>query len=423
MSSSDSLHSRALSWRRSLNDLANATSTMADRASHDQAPKLTVAIPFDHSGAWAAQTSFLRSVAVSMEGVRHPHGRILVLNLSGEEVAQTLAADLRDLMVEVDRDVWHNAEQRGALLASLGIDCVLNLFGPPPEVTNVGLVGWIADFQHFRLPQFFSVKEATARDEIFADTIARCGRVMLSSRDAERDCLRFEPAARGKTRVHSFPSGLVFQSLPKAGKVSVVDKYHLPEKFVLVANQFWGHKNHITIVEAARLLRERGIEIPIVMTGLPSDYRDPLNSLVSKVLQGIAAGGLRQTVIPLAQVPYADLVGLLRHAALIVQPSSFEGWSTTVQDGKALGRPVACSSIALHREQAPDAVGFFGPTSPGELADVLERVWPSLTVGPDTGLEVRALAEERLFAQNYGAALWRTCAEAASVVKAAAISD
>jgi len=161
-----------------------------------------------------------------------------------------------------------------------------------------------------------------------------------------------------------------------------------------------------------------------VLTGLPSDYRDPSNSLVSKVLQGIATGGLRNTVIPLAQVPYADLVGLLRHAALIVQPSSFEGWSTTVQDGKALGRPVACSSISLHREQAPEAVGFFGPTSPGELADVLERAWPALRPGPDTAKEAEALAVERLFAQNYGAALWRTCAEAASVVKAAAaISD
>ena len=289
---------------------------------------------------------------------------------------------------------------------------MLNLFGPPPEVGNVGLVGWIADFQHYRLPQFFSAKEATARDEIFADTIARCNRVMLSSKDSERDCLRFKPEAQGKTRVHPFPSGLVFQPLPAASKVSVVEKYHLPAKFMLVANQFWGHKNHLTIVEAARLLAQRGIEVPMVLTGLPSDYRDPSNSLVSKVLQAISSGGLRNTVIPLAQVPYADLIGLLRHAALIVQPSSFEGWSTTVQDGKALGRPVACSAISLHREQAPNAVGFFGPTAPKELADLLERVWPSLKAGPDAALETQALAAEQAFANDYGSALWRTCAEA-----------
>ena len=376
---------------------------------------MTVAIPFDHSGAWAAQTSFLRSVAVSLHQARHPHGRVLVVNLSGPEVAQTLPADLRDLMIDVDREVWQSQELREPLLASLGVDCVLNLFGPPPAVTNTGLVGWIADFQHFRLPEFFSAKEAAARDEIFADTIARCDRVMLSSRDAERDCLRFKPEAAGRTRVHPFPSGLVFQPLPKPGAVSVLEKYHLPEKFALVANQFWGHKNHLTIIEAARLLSLRGIEVPFVLTGLPSDYRDPSNSLVSKVLQGIATGGLRNSVIPLAQVPYADLIGLLRHAALIIQPSSFEGWSTTVQDAKALGRPVACSSISLHREQAPQAAGFFGPTNPGELADLLERVWPALTPGPDAPLEELSLAQERVFAHDYGVALWRTCAEAAAI--------
>ena len=133
------------------------------------------------------------------------------------------------------------------------------------------------------------------------------------------------------------------------------------------------------------------------------------------MLQAIASGGVRDCVMPLAQVPYADLIALLRHAALVIQPSSFEGWSTTVQDAKALGRPVACSSISLHREQAPNAVGFFGPTRPNELADLMERVWADLSPGPDPNREQIALNEERAFAHGYGETLWQICAEAASL--------
>lgn len=379
------------------------------RRGWSDAPPVTVAIPFEYSSAWAAQTSFLRAVAVSMHMARHRHGRVFVINVSGDAGENALSTDVRELCIPVEREVWFDHAARNALLASLEIDCVFSLFGLPPVVEGFGLVGWIADFQHFRMPEFFSQTEISARDAHFGDIIARCDRVLLSSRDSERDCIRFSPAALGKTRVHPFPSGLIFQPTPTT---NIVAKYHLPEKYALVANQFWAHKNHLTVIEAARQIAERGLHLPIVLTGLPADYRDPSNSLISKVLQGIAAGGLRASVIPLGQVPYPDLVALLRSAALIIQPSRFEGWSTTVQDAKALGRPVACSSIAVHREQAPEAIGFFRPTEAGELAALLEREWPRLSAGPDLETERIALARERCFALDYGRALLQTCAEA-----------
>jgi hypothetical protein len=96
------------------------------------------------------------------------------------------------------------------------------------------------------------------------------------------------------------------------------------------------------------------------------------------------------------------------------------GWPTTVQDAKALGRPVACSSIALHREQAPNAVGFFDHQSPGELAELLRAQWPKLLPGPDPAAESIALDAERDFADQYGRQMWRTCFEAVATARAKA---
>src|SRR6185295_3152663 len=139
---------------------------------------------------------------------------------------------------------------------------------------------------------------------------------------------------------------------------STRNKFRLPEKFALVANQFWAHKNHQVIAGAAAKLRNQGLTPTIVMTGLPADPRDTSNSNFSALLQKIAAAGLNGQIIILGQVPYVDLINLMTMAALVIQPSRFEGWSTIVQDSKALGRPVICSDIPVHREQAPDAIGF-----------------------------------------------------------------
>jgi glycosyltransferase involved in cell wall biosynthesis len=133
------------------------------------------------------------------------------------------------------------------------------------------------------------------------------------------------------------------------------------------------------------------------------------------MLQQIAEASLWGTVIPLALVPRADLLALMREAAVIIQPSRFEGWSTVVQDAKALARPVICSALAVHLEQAPGALGFFDPDKPEELAAILATHWPALRSGGDESAENEALGREREFARAYGEGIWQTCREAAAI--------
>jgi len=47
-------------------------------------------------------------------------------------------------------------------------------------------------------------------------------------------------------------------------------RFNLPEKFALLANQFWTHKNHLTVIEALAELRRHDIKVPLVMTGRPA---------------------------------------------------------------------------------------------------------------------------------------------------------
>jgi glycosyltransferase involved in cell wall biosynthesis len=294
-------------------------------------------------------------------------------------------------------------------------DCQISVLLPvsdiPAKMPGIQVIGWIPDFQHLYLPHYFSLQECQRRNIIYRRLAEGASLVMLSSQNAMEHFAAFIPAQAHKARLVSFPSLQAFEPLPP-DIVSARSRFHLPEKFALVANQFWQHKNHLQVVEALAHLRRKGVRIPLVMTGLPADYRDPSNRAISQVLQAIAAEGIGDQMWILGLVSASDLLSLMRTAAVVIQPSRFEGWSTTVQDAKALGRPLLCSDIPVHREQAPEALGFFPCDRPDILADLLASHWAALEPGPCSASEERARSKERDFAREHGRRLLTICQEA-----------
>ena len=292
------------------------------------------------------------------------------------------------------------------------INVLLPLLDLPPWRIVPGTIGWIPDFQHLHLPQFFGPQDLQQRNATFRRLAEKATVVMLSSEAAHDDFAQFAPDHAGKARVIPFPSLLAFDDL-NDDPVATRNKFNLPEKFALVANQFWAHKNHALVVQALAQLKSTGLRVSVVMTGLPSDHRDPANKNFSALLQAIAAAGLNDQITILGLVPYNDLVNLMRTATLIIQPSRFEGWSTVVQDAVALGRPLLCSDIAVHREQVPRALGFFPTDRADVLAELLEANWNKLSPGPNLLLEQNSLAAERDFSTRHGQSLLKLCAETA----------
>ncbi len=66
----------------------------------------------------------------------------------------------------------------------------------------------------------------------------------------------------------------------------------------------------------------------------------------------------------------------MRASAATINPSLFEGWSTTVEEAKAIGAPMILSNLAVHREQAGERAIYFDPHDPADLADRIERFEP-----------------------------------------------
>jgi glycosyltransferase involved in cell wall biosynthesis len=169
--------------------------------------------------------------------------------------------------------------------------------------------------------------------------------------------------------------------------------YHLPDRFFLISNQLWKHKNHLLVLEALALLAARGLRPHVVCTGHPADFRD--KNFVNVVLQRIHESGLAAQVALLGLVPRATQIQLMRRAVAVVQPSLCEGWSTVVEDARLLGQTVVLSDLEVHREQNPPGAKFFERTSAASLAAALAEVWSNGIPGPDPAREAQATAAAR----------------------------
>src|SRR5262249_20598791 len=246
---------------------------------------------------------------------------------------------------------------------------------------------WIADFQHVHLPRLFAPSEIDARQRGAAEISRQDAILVLSSRSALRDFRSLFPDARVRPRIWSFCSSF---GPAEAGGANPRQAYGLPAKFLYVPNQFWMHKDHLTVFKALTIVTRKGIRPPIVCTGLEQDYREPGH--FASLRDYIAHAGLEDAVRFLGQVPRRDQVQIFRLAAAVVQPSLVEGWSTVVEDAKALGRPLILSDIPPHREQATQSSTFFRAGSPEDLARVIEDLWPNLNPGPDLDMEQNARA-------------------------------
>ena len=173
----------------------------------------------------------------------------------------------------------------------------------------------------------------------------------------------------------------------------------LPPKFLFAPNQFWKHKDHLTLFKAIRIVRDRGCDAVLACTGRAVDARHP--SYADELQQFVAAHDLTDRVRFLGVVGDDHLRELFRHAAAVIQPSLFEGWSTVVEDAKSTGRPTILTDLPVHREQAADAgplgsFTFFPPGDAEALAQTILDAWPTLAAGPDHAAEAGAAASRRV---------------------------
>lgn len=229
-------------------------------------------------------------------------------------------------------------------------------------------IAWMPDFQHHFLPGLFTRQAWWKRELGFRAQIAAGRTVMVSSEDSLRSCQKYYPSVG--SRVHAVRFAVrPPEPMPAEQARSVADRYGLPQNYFFMPNQFWAHKNHLLVIEALEILRDRGAPVTVVATG---KQLDPRNLDHVPALQAtVKKAGLEQQLLMPGMIPYEDLMPLMRASTALLNPSLFEGWSTTVEEARSAGVPMILSDLEVHKEQAAGQAIFFDRYSSSSLAECL----------------------------------------------------
>ena len=252
---------------------------------------------------------------------------------------------------------------------------------------NIIKLYWIPDFQQLHLKHFFTREDLEKRNSRYREGCMLADIIIVSSQNVKKDLEKFAPDHADKCRVSSFVSA-VPSYIWDADPSVIVYKYSLPEKFFYLPNQLWKHKNHKVVFEALHLLHEENIYPNLVCTGNPNDHRDP--EFYKNIMSQAERWKIRDQIRFLGMIPYEDVLILIRQSLAVINPSLFEGWSTTVEESKSIGKQILLSDIEVHREQDPPGADYFDPNNAKQLAGIMKAKWENLSPGPDAAMEREA---------------------------------
>jgi glycosyltransferase involved in cell wall biosynthesis len=228
---------------------------------------------------------------------------------------------------------------------------------------------WIPDFQEHYLKDFFKPGEGEARIRKQKELADSGNHIVFSSKDAENDFQKFFHENNCTTHKVNFA---VFH--PDFSSLKILDllvKYGIDQPYYIAPNQFWRHKNQICILEALRILSDQDKAPLVVFTGKEHDHRS--SGYFEGLVEFVEQHSLKDNVRFLGFIDRGDQLCLMKHALAVIQPSLFEGWSTVVEDAKAMNQRVIASDLKVHHEQLGNQAAYFDPSNPQELADILSQ--------------------------------------------------
>jgi len=336
----------------------------------------TIGLTFDLNEGWMGGSYYIRNLISALNTLPKSEQPCLALLSSlPDSVRFAQEAGYQNML-------WITPKQFAARPEDFPFDALFPWADPRQAYRTLS---WIPDFQELHLPYYFSPTEIASRRHHHRLRFATAG-LVVSSEDVKNDVARFYPGECDNVTVVHFAS---FDRFDESRLGEVKATYDITGPYVMCANQVWVHKNHILVIKALAILKARGVDVTVCFTGSESDYR--VTGYNQFLRQMAAEWGVAQNVRFLGFIPRDDQLNLMKGAAYIIQPSLFEGWSTVIEDAKAMNQFVVASDLGVHLEQLEKNRRFFPRHNPDALAYIMQEfaATPPKVEGANTYVRAR----------------------------------
>jgi len=226
------------------------------------------------------------------------------------------------------------------------------------------------DLQHLHYPEFFAAEEIQRREIVYPAACRAAHTVVAASQFVKQDVMQRYGISADKIQVVPWsPPETALNEFTEKDVISLFEKYECPpHPFILYPAMTWEHKNHIRLLEAVHLLREREeLKINVICTGHK-------NAFYPRIEQRLWELKLEEQIKFTGVVTSEELSLLYRQAQFVIVPTLFEAASAPLFEAWQHGVAVACSSVTSLPEQAAGAALFFNPFSIEEIADAIKTM-------------------------------------------------
>ena len=151
-------------------------------------------------------------------------------------------------------------------------------------------------------------------------------------------------------------------------KRNIFKKYNLPkDKFIFYPAQFWEHKNHINLIKAFKLVREKILNINLVLVGVEKNNLDNINYLIKK-------NKLENCIFILGYIENEDVYSFYKSASLMCYVSYCGPTNIPPLEAMYLGCPLICSNKYGMPNQVKNGALLVNPISPKDISKKILKI-------------------------------------------------
>ena len=149
----------------------------------------------------------------------------------------------------------------------------------------------------------------------------------------------------------------------------ILQKYKLPEQFLLYVGTINQRKNLLSIVEAIHQLGDK-LKIPLLVIGNGKEYKE-------KVLDYIKKHNLDSKIVFAPYIQNSHLPAIYHRAKIFVFPSRYEGFGIPIIEALYSRTPVITSKVSSLPEAAGPGAHYIDVDDPSTIADGIHKILSS----------------------------------------------
>ena len=237
----------------------------------------------------------------------------------------------------------------------------------PIGLKNIGIksVVTIHDLIYLRYPSHYKWIDRCIYDFKSKYACKNSDRIVAISERTKQDIIELYKINEDKIEVIYQTCDDSFKKLQSSElRESLRGKYNLPEKYILNVGTIEARKNLLLIVKA---MKDINPDYKLVVVGKQQSY-------ARLVLEEIDTLNLKERVIFLQDLPFADLPLIYQMATAFVYPSFYEGFGIPILEALYSEVPViAATGSCLEEAGGPGSI-YINPEDPTALAVQVNKV-------------------------------------------------